>query len=172
MQIHNYSLRTFGGNKKDARHARVHILIPSETGALLSKSGKWVNHLSKSIKRIQARATINLIQTYKMKPDARNHSRVPLHFDFHISAPKAIDGSPLNEISEKLTQTMDHYIQIAASHKLDQNADVLLVTNSETRKDRCDRIRDFIQTQVRLKVAVGNVSLYGGLEESNNDPED
>jgi hypothetical protein len=57
-------------------------------------------------------------------------------------------------------------LQISASHQFNEDANFLVITNSETRRDQYEAIGEFIRGDLGMKLDVWNVSLYGGLERS------
>jgi hypothetical protein len=113
-----------------------------------------------------------MTQSAQIALTARDHSEAVVHVEFYISNHGAVATSQRSrQINRTLTQVFDLRLQISASHRFNESADFLVITNSETRRDQYEAIGDFIRGDLGLRLDVWNVSLYGGLERSANESE-
>lgn len=124
--------------------------------------------MTRRIGQIQPNEDADLTQSTQIALTARDHSEAVVHVEFYISNPGAI-ATRTRSASSTLVQVFDIRLQISASHQFSEDADFLVVTNSETRRDQYEAIGDFIRGDLGMRLDVWNISLYGGLQRSATD---
>jgi hypothetical protein len=173
MKIYNKSNKRFGGDGDGVspRLSAVKMSIPSETGSLLASNRTWGTPVARSPGLLKAQSSVELTQPSMISHRAKDHAYAEVHIEFYISSP----GIPLNGKNKRpphrLTQSFDLRIQISAAHVYDEEAGVLVVTNAKTPPDQFEAIGNFIRNDLRLKMDVWNVSLYGGLTRQHENNE-
>ncbi|KAH8600119.1 hypothetical protein B0O99DRAFT_737601 [Bisporella sp. PMI_857] len=164
LGIHNRGRKTFGGGQISPRYAEVRLSIPTSAGALLS-SKTWNHEIIRHVGQIQAGETIRITVLSKILLTARDHSEAQIQVTFSISKPGAVTSGDIRPSDRlRVTQKINLDLQISASYRFEENASVLVVTNSNTKEYQFEALRQLIQSELGLRVAVWNIALYGGLE--------
>ncbi|KAK5634158.1 hypothetical protein RRF57_009872 [Xylaria bambusicola] len=115
----------------------------------------------------QRGAALTLKQQLRVHSDAPIYQHVAAIFKLYLGKPKQHrpgSQSDLNlvHVVEVMMQVSDHYV----NHP---GASFLLVTNSETRGERAQSIRRFINSSLGMQIDTWNISLYAGFGDWDQD---
>ncbi|KAE9381854.1 hypothetical protein N431DRAFT_491158 [Stipitochalara longipes BDJ] len=173
MQIHNKSIKPFGGTSVSPRLSEIKISMPSETGSLLTVKGMWGAEAIQDPGAIKPTSSVELTQMAKISHLAKDHTYAEIHIEFYISHPGPVPSTGKKTARTfRMTQSFDLRIQISAAHIYDEEAGVLVITNAKTAPNQFEALGNFIRGELNLKMDVWNVSLYGGLVRQDEDNEE
>ncbi len=155
------------------RQARVRISMSAEDGRLQAPNGSWVSFLDVPVPSINALNATTMKQKLRIARNARPYKHIEVQLALYLSAVGDQNLPPHCGIaSMQLIESQDIEIQIAPGHVHEETSDVLVVTNAETRRDQFEKLQEFIQGKLSMKMDVWNLSLYGSLFQSDKEESD
>lgn len=116
------------------------------------------------VPEVPPRGANRLWQRLRIFPGAKSYLHVLLRIELYILTPgqeHAIEGS-LPEVC--LVHTHDLRIQISSHHTFNPGSSILVVTNTDTTRNKTQSVRNFIENEMKLQMDEWNVGLYGGLQ--------
>jgi hypothetical protein len=116
---------------------------------------------------VEAGETIQISVNSKILLEARDHSEAQIAVAFSISKPDRTPPGDINSTQKtplSVTQVISLDLQISAAYQFEDDALVLLVTNSDTTEKEFEALRHVIKEEIGLKLAVWNIALYGSLD--------
>ena len=121
---------------------------------------------------LNANSPATMTQILRIASNAQPYKNIKVNLSLYISAAGSTPADDWDITRLRLIQSHDIEMQIAPGHVFNERADVLVVTNADTRGDQFEAIQDFIEDELSLRMDIWNVNLYGGLFEANETEDD
>lgn len=113
---------------------------------------------------IEPQSGVRMSHSFRVNAHAAAYSELTLLLRLYISKPGHTDLRPEPELSSmQLVETRQVNIQVTPGYVSSNQNDILLVTNSATRKRDIDAIASLFESSLGLKTNTWNLSTYGGL---------
>jgi hypothetical protein len=143
------------------------VSLQPEDGSLLSSSGTWLPSVDLLVPGIHANTPATMTQILRVSSNAEPYKTITINLALYISAAGSSPTADWDIARMRFVQSHDVEMQVAPGHVFKERADVLLVTNANTRRAQFEAIRDFIKDDLSLTMDIWNVNLYGGLFEAD-----
>ncbi|XXG98999.1 hypothetical protein Hte_005332 [Hypoxylon texense] len=167
FEVYNHGNRAIGPHGDNSRPVEVDISFPPDFGELLSESGQWEDAVIISLSNIRGRGGIVLEQQLRVRDDAQSYQHVTAVVKLYLGKPTHVPSN--GQVDVNPVHIVEIGMQVSDLYYNHPGASFLLVTNSETGRERADSIRRFINNSLGMEVDTWNLSLYAGLEQRVHD---
>ena len=146
--------------------------FPADSGSLQVNENEWEEQAIRDVPHIAPKLSVSLSQIIRVLPRAESYSYVHIGIALYIAEPSRPSSS--DDEAMILVQQSNLRVQISSHHVFNPHSSFLLVTNSETTRDRVRAMQSFINNDLKMQMDEWNFSLYGGFryqaEESEGSP--
>lgn len=167
FEVYNKGHMSIGPNSRLPRSIEIEVTCPPDYGSLESQEGEWLETVSKPLRTILADDAISVAQNLAIRDDAEPYQHIVAIVNLWLGTPSQNAAGDQEEVV--LVQRYEVPMQVSDHFMYNPLAEFLLVTNSITNRLRTQKVKRFIQEDLRMEVDVWNAALYGGLQQ--HDPE-
>ena len=112
---------------------------------------------------VDASSYMVMAQILRVALNAQPYKNIKVNLALYISAAGSDPTADWDIKEMQLIQSHDIEMQVAPDYVFNERADVLVVTNADTRRDQFEAIQDFLKDNLSLTIDIWNINLYGGL---------
>ncbi|KAI1772106.1 hypothetical protein F4818DRAFT_188364 [Hypoxylon cercidicola] len=167
FEVYNHGSRTIGPYGDNQRPVEIDISFPEKFGQLLSESGQWNDAVIISPPNIRSRGGLVLKQQLRVHDDAQSYQHVTAVVKLYLGKPTHAPSD--GQVDVNPVHIVEVGMQVSDLYYHNPGASFLLVTNSETERERADSIRMFVGSSLGMEIDTWNLSLYAGLDQRDDD---
>ncbi|KAI4861084.1 hypothetical protein F4820DRAFT_82279 [Hypoxylon rubiginosum] len=167
FEVYNHGNRTIGPHGDNSRPVEVDISFPAAFGELLSESGQWEDAVTISPSTIRSRGGVVLKQQLRVHSNAQSYQHVTAIVKLYLGKPTYTQSG--GQVDVNPVHIVEISMQVSDLYYNHPGASFLLVTNSETGRERADSVRRFVNNSLGMEIDTWNLSLYAGLDQRDHD---
>jgi hypothetical protein len=146
----------------------IDVAFNADFGSLESERGEWLEDVSKSLPNVPSKDVLSVEQQLAIRDDAECYQHVVAIVCLYLGIPLQ-RGTAEGQEEVVLVQRHEINMQVSGHFTYNPLANFLLVTNSSTNRSRAHTVQRFIREDLKMEVDVWNVTLYGGLQQYDQD---
>ncbi|KAI3317030.1 hypothetical protein HD806DRAFT_551191 [Xylariaceae sp. AK1471] len=168
FEIYNHGSVSIGPQGYNSRVVEIDVSFPAAFGELESEPDQWHESVTITPGDIRGGGGLVLERQLRVHNNAQSYQHVVALFKLYLGKPK--QPGPDGQYDEvNLVEVVEIRMQVSDHYTIHPGASFLLVTNSETGGERAQSIRRFINNSLGMEIDTWNISLYAGLEQSDQD---
>jgi hypothetical protein len=141
----------------------VTLSFPLDSGNLISEGVNWNNFEAENVSRVAPKSSLDIHQIVGVSATAELNARAMIRINLFVSYPE--DGSvDEGALPLQLIHQVDFTVKISSAYEYRNDAAFVVVTNSDTPNDNVQALRHFIEDELKSKMDLWNLGLYGGLQ--------
>lgn len=139
------------------------LSFPLDSGNLISESVNWNNFEAENVLQFASKSSLDVHQIVGVSATAEHNARAMIRINLFISYPE--DGLVDEEaLPLQLIHQVDFTVKISSAYEYHNDAAFVVVTNSDAPNDNVQALRHFIEDELKSKMDLWNLGLYGGLQ--------
>ncbi|KAI8627526.1 hypothetical protein F5Y19DRAFT_486768 [Xylariaceae sp. FL1651] len=167
FEVYNHGSVSIGPHGYNSRVVEIDVSFPEAFGELESESDQWHESAIITPGDIRGGWGLRLEQQLRVHNNAPSYQHVAALFKLYLGKPKQRGHDGQHEVN--LVHVVEIRMQVSDHYTIHPGASFLLVTNSETRGERAQFIRRFINNSLGMEIDTWNISLYAGLDQMDQD---
>ena len=139
------------------------LSFPLDSGNLISEGVNWNNFEAENVSQLASKSSLDIHQIVGVSATAEHNARAMIRINLFISYPEdeLVDEEAL---PLQLIHQVDFTVKISSAYEYHNDAAFIVVTNSDAPNDNVQALRHFIQDELKSKMDLWNLGLYGGLQ--------
>ncbi|KAF8540941.1 hypothetical protein BDD12DRAFT_546975 [Trichophaea hybrida] len=171
-KVHNNSTKPYG--ELSPLNRKIFLSIKANTSTGIRFPGPHATETSavvvvKEIQLLYPGESVIVSEEAEIDADAQPYSIGSLATYLHLSPPFETSESRITLNIPPVIQAVQLEVQISSHYGCNRDASFLLVTNSDTSADVVRAWRAFIGTDLGLKLDIWNLSLYGSMDNPDDE---
>jgi hypothetical protein len=129
----------------------------------MSEGVNWNNFEAENVSQFASKSSLDIHQIVGVSATAEHNAHAKIRINLFISYPE--DGLVDEEVLPlQLIHQVDFTVKISSAYEYHNDAAFVVVTNSDASNDNVQALRHFIEDELKLKMDLWNLGLYGGLQ--------
>ena len=139
------------------------LSFPLDSGNLISEGVNWNNFEAEDVSQFASKSSLDIHQIVGVSATAEHNAHAMIRINLFISYPE--DGLVDEEaLPLQLIHQLDLTVKISSPYEYHNDAAFVVVTNSDALNDNVQALRHFIEDELKSKMDLWNLGLYGGLQ--------
>ncbi|KAI0108983.1 hypothetical protein GGR51DRAFT_116976 [Nemania sp. FL0031] len=167
FEVYNHGNVSIGPQGYNSRIVEIDVSFPEAFGELESEPSQWRESVTITPAEIRGGGSLVLERQLRVHSNAPSYQHVAVVFKLYLGKPR--QRGPDGQYDVNLVHVVEIRMQVSDHYTIHPEASFLLVTNSETKGDRAQSIRRFVNNSLRMEIDTWNISLYAGLNGRDQD---